>query len=605
MLQSLDPKSFLLTIHPFDQLPSYELDNVIRSIDVHYYKPNQTILAQSATPEHYFIIAKGVVEESGGDEKALYATKDTFDAASIMRPPSRFNFVAVEESILFAIPSKIFLRLVKEQSAFESYYLEDISKKVEALINKESSKEMNRLMLAPIKESYYRDVVIVEPSCSILDGVSKMSEANATALLVDFGDELGIVSDADLRKKVILKQKNLQDPIASIATKPIITLDLNDYLWNALLLMMEKNIKRIVITSQNKPVGMVEQLDLISAMSNRSHLMQIQIQKASSISEVQEAAQMIEHLIRTLKNQGIKIRNITALVSKLNTQIYRKLWELIAPKEIIENSCLFVMGSEGREEQTLRTDQDNAIILRDGFAHKDLEVCAIKLNDALVSCGFPLCEGGVMAKNSLWRKDKAGYQKMINDLIDAPTMEGLMNIAILYDAKEVAGDRTLLVGLKEILIDQIRSNGSLLANFAKSTLAFETPLGLFANFITAKAGEIDIKKGGVFAIVQGIRSLSVAEGLLEGSTTERIKKLSQLGVITNEMATELIEAFDYLLALRLSYQLEALNKAQKPTNLLTPAKLSKIERDILRDSLKIVDKFKKVVAYRFKLGLIS
>lgn len=604
-MQTLDPKSFLLTIHPFDQLPAYELDKVIGAIDVHYYKPNEIIQKQGEPADHYFIIAKGVVEESDGEEKTLYATKDTFDAVSIMNPPSKTEFKALEESILFAIPSKLFLKLIKEQNAFESYYLEDISKKVEALLNKESSKEMSGFMLTHIKDSYYRPVAVVKPDCTIYQAVTKMGESNATAVLVDFGDEFGIVSDSDLRKKVILKRKSVEDPIKDIVTKPICTIDLNGFLWDALLTMTERNIKRVVVTEQGKPIGMIEQMDLISAMSNKSHLMQIQIQKASTLEEVQSAAQMIEHLIRTLKSQGVKVHNITALTSRLNTQIYRKLWELIVPKEIIENSCLFVMGSEGREEQTLRTDQDNALILREGFTHPDLEVCAIRLNDALVSCGFPLCEGGVMAKNAFWRKDKSGYQQMINSVIDTPNMEGLMNLAILYDAKAVAGDVKLLDGLKNMLITQMRSNASLLASFAKSTLAFETPLGLFANFITAKEGEIDIKKGGIFAIVQGIRSLSIAEGLLESSTVSRINALSKIGVISEEMRTELVEAFDYLLSLRLSYQLDAIAKDQKPNNMVSPAKLSKIERDILRDSFKIVDRFKKVVAYRFKLGLVS
>lgn len=604
-MQSLDPKSFLLTIHPFDQLPVFELDRVVKAIDVHYYKKDKLIIKKGETPDHYFIIAKGVIEQSDGEERTILASKDTFDASSIMHPPARFDYKTLEESILFAIPSKLFLSLIKEQNAFENYYLEDISKRVEALLNKDASKEMSGFMVSRIKDSYYRPVAVVDPNTPIFDAVSKMSQTNATAVLVNFGDELGVVSDSDLRKRVILERRSLEAPIGEIATKPIKTIDIEDFLWNALLLMTENNIKRVVITDQDKPVGMIEQMDLISAMSHKSHLMQIQIQKASTIDEVINASKMIEHLIRSLQKQGIKVHNITTLISKLNAQIYRKLWQIIAPKEIVENSCLIVMGSEGREEQTLRTDQDNGLILRDGFTHPDLEVSAIRLNDALVSCGFPLCDGGVMVKNQFWRRDKNGFREMILSFIDMPSMEGLMNLAILYDAKAVAGDSKLLAGLKEILLEEIRSSAALLASFAKSTLAFETPLTLFANFVTAKEGEIDIKKGGLFAIVQGVRSLAISEGLLESSTIARIDTLAKRGVLEEEMRLDLIEAFDFLLNLRLNSQLEKLSLNKKPDNMISPAKLSKIERDILRDSFRIVDRFKKVIGYRFKLGLVA
>lgn len=608
-METLDPRSFLLSIHPFDRLEADRLKQVVDALDIHYYQAGDRILARGVTPEHYFVIAKGVVEQSGSEaERTVFGPKDSFDALGVIRPPLRYDYTALEETILFALPAKRFLALVKESEAFESYYLEDISKRVDALLSRDAHHELSGFMLTRIKESYFRPLAIVTPETSIHKAVEKMSQTSATAVLVDFDGQYGVVSDSDLRRRVILERRSYDEPIGPLATRPVLTVESEDFLWSALLLMTERNIKRLVVVQEGQPAGMIEQMDLLSAMSHKSHLMQIQIQKAASIDEVQKAAQMIEHLIRSLQSQGVKVRHITALLGRLNAQIYRKLWELIAPKEIIDNSCLIVMGSEGRREQTLRTDQDNALIVRDGFDHPDLENSAKRLNDALVACGFPLCDGGVMARESFWRKPKAAFKAQIAACTDAPDAEKLMQLAILYDGRAVAGDESLLNGVKLNLIEQFNDNATLLSNFARGTLAFETPLSLFANFVTAKddhAGEMELKKGGLFAIVQGVRSLSVERGIKETGTFERIELLASAGVLEQEMASDLIEAFDFLLTLRLGSQLEKLSRRQRPDNYINPAKLSKIERDILRDSFKIVDRFKKLIGYHFKLGLVG
>ena len=608
-METLDPRSFLLTIHPFDRLENGDLTRVVSALDIHYYKAGDRILARESTPEHYFIVAKGVVEQSGGEaERTVFGPKDSFDALGVIRPPLRYDYTALEETILFALPAKRFLSLIKENAAFESYYLEDISKRIDALLSRDANRELSGFMLTRIKESYFRPLAMVTPQTPIFEAVEKMSQTSATAVLVDFGGEYGVVSDSDLRRRVILERRNYDEPIGPIATRPVLTIENEDFLWSALLIMTERSIKRLVVTKDGVPAGMIEQMDLISAMSHKSHLMQIQIQKAASIEEVQKAAQMIEHLIRSLQNQGVKVRHITALLGRLNALIYRKLWSLIAPPAVIENSCLIVMGSEGRREQTLRTDQDNALIIRDGFDHPELQSATARLNDALVACGFPLCEGKVMAREPFWRKPKAAYKAQIDACSDTPDAQKLMELAILYDARAVAGDENLLSGIKRYLIEQFNDNATLLSNFARGTLAFETPLSLFANFVTAKndhAGEMELKKGGLFAIVQGVRSLAVEQGLNQTGTFERIEALLASGVLQKEMASDLIEAFDFLLTLRLGAQLEKLARRQAPDNYVNPAKLSKIERDILRDALKIIDGFKKLIGYHFKLGLVG
>ncbi len=588
-MQSLDPKSFLLSIHPFDQLEAAVLESVVSALDVHYYQSGESVIAKEGHPEHYFIIAKGVIAQIGPmQERILFGAKDSFDAAGLLRPPSAYSYVAQEESILFALPAKRFIDLIKSHSAFESYYLEDISKRIDALNQQSANRQMAGFMLTRIEESYYRPLAIVEPSCTIHAAVDEMSRGDASAVLVDFGGEYGVVSDSDLRKRVLLQRRNLDDPIGEIATRPITTIDRSDYLWSALLSMTEQGIKRLVVTEHHKPIGMIEQMDLISAMSHRSHLMQIQIQKAKSIEELQNASTHIEHLIRSLQTQGVKVRHINNLLSRLNTQIYRKLWRLIAPDSLYENSALLITGSGGRREQTLRIDQDNLLLLNEAYTHPELQEVCERFVQALIACGFAPCTEANTIENPRWRGSVSSFLTRLKKRDDA----ALYTLSMLYDSRPAAGDGALFEALRDGVFDF--QSELLVQMLAKEALRFETPLSLFSNFITDRhGGVIDLKTGALHALIHGIKALSIQHKIAQSSTFDRINDLKNAHILSIETASDLIEALDFLLTLRLKMQLEALARGEAATQQIDPGRLSKIERDILRDAFKILDRFKK------------
>jgi len=179
-----------------------------------------------------------------------------------------------------------------------------------------------------------------------------------------------------------------------------------------------------------------------------------------------------------------------------------------------------------------------------------------------------------------------------------------MDLAIFFDAKVVAGDKLLLKELKNYLFLQIKNNDVYMAYFAKATLNFDTPISLFSNLI-AKDNEIDLKKGAIFAIVQGVRSLALEYKLYERSTIARIKKLNELNVIPRDIASELIEAFGLLLRLKLHAQIQNINSNKQITNKININYFSKIQRDMLKDSFIIVNNFKKFISNHFKLSNIS
>jgi CBS domain-containing protein len=219
----------------------------------------------------------------------------------------------------------------------------------------------------------------------------------------------------------------------------------------------------------------------------------------------------------------------------------------------------------------------------------------------LIDFGFPRCDGNIMVSNPYWCKSYSSFNQQLDSWLNGTKMEDYMNLAIFFDAKTVAGDQQLLDSLKQKLFSKIDNKDVFMAYFANSTLAFDTPIGIFSNIIT-KNDEIDLKKGAIFAIVQGVRSLSLENKIVQNSTIARIKKLNHIGVLPKDISSELIEAFGLLLRLKLQAQMQRLNENKPIDNKINFTELTKLQRDMLKDSFQIVNKFKKFITNHFRLN---
>lgn len=606
-MDSLDFKRFLSSIEPFSYLDEDTLLRCVKGIDIEYYKKDETILQKGVAPTYYFVVAKGFVAELD-EEPIYYGVKDSFCFESIIKNSAKSSFVAGEECILYAMKKELFLELFYGNDTFKNYYFSSISGKFSRLLQKESDSDLASFISARVKDSYFHKVALVDAKSPIIEGVKKMSSESSDSLIIKFEEGgHGIVTNTDLREKVLLVSKNINDAIGDIAVKNLITIDEEDFLFNALLLMIEHSISRVGVKRGEELVGVLEQIDLLSAISNRAHIIALEIEKAKSIEELKDPSSDVITIIKSLQKKGVKVRHITKLLAEINSKIYKKLYELIMPRAVVENSALIVLGSEGRREQTLRVDQDNAVILRDGFVYEGFSEACELFSDTLISFGFPPCHGNIMVKNPYYSKELREYKKDIDRYVDEPLGEHLMNMAILFDSFFICGERTLFEEFKVYIRDSIRSDVGYFAHFARATLIFETPLTLFAGFVLDKKHQngLDIKKGAIFPIVHGIRSLALEKGIDETNTLDRIKALNNDGYFDREFASELIEAFTFLLTLRLKLQLQKIEQKKAPDNFLNPMELSKFERDLLRDVLKLVDKLKKQITYHFKLNMVS
>jgi CBS domain-containing protein len=372
--------------------------------------------------------------------------------------------------------------------------------------------------------------------------------------------------------------------------------------------MTKKGIKRLVVKDDDGNItGILDQISLMSFFASHTYAISNEIEKAEDLEDLKLASQKMIRVIKALYAKGVKVRYISKLISQLNEKIFEKTFLFLAPEELFENSSLIVMGSEGREEQILKTDQDNALILSDDCDIDSDKLMSFtnKFTQTLLEFGYPKCDGFIMVSNPKWVMSESKFKEKLSEWIDKKDGDSFMNMAIVYDAISVAGDKRLLENLKEYMLKNIDVSSALFSSFARASISFETPLGLFSDFSVEKNGLLDIKKGGIFAIVHGIRSLSFEKGLLETNTVVRIKKLNDFGVIDRRLSEDLIESFTFFLSLRLDSNLKHIDCAEETSNFINPKSLSKSQKDLLKDALKTVDKFKKFLTYHYKLNLLG
>lgn len=601
----------LKTHLPFSLLDTTSLGLIEETSQIAYYPTDTILIDIDALTSTFYLIIKGVVEAKEGDEIIdIYHNDDHFGGIELIeRQASKYQYHVTEELICYEIPSETFMQLTQENKAFKNFFFSTIVERIDMLKEKQESAKMADMMLTRVDDSILHTACIVEYDMPIIDALKKMEREDAVVILVKNESGYGIVTDADLRKYILYREEENLSIISQIQTYPVISTVEGELLFNVLLLMTGQSIKHLpVLDEQGEVIGILELIDLLSHFANQSRIISVQIEKANTLEGVITASKRINSMIKTLHIKGVKSRYIAKLVSEMHKKMYAKLFELIFPEEWQEKATLILLGSEGRGEQILKTDQDNGLIFEEGFDPEDKEVFALRFTETLDEIGFPRCEGNVMVINPKWAKSTTAYKEDIRRWIATPSYDDLMDMAIFFDAFAVAGNISIFKDLRDFLKEQIKQHKTFLPHFVKSIESFESPLGLFSRFISSDKGhknEMDIKKGALFALIHGVRALALEHGIHKTNTTERIKALNDIGYMSKEDAGDLLETLEAINTLRLHAQLDKLEKGKPIDNYISLPTLGKLERDMLKEALKTIEQFKKRVGYHFHLNMVS
>ena len=602
-----DQKTFLSNIHPFQVLTSEQMEICIKHMDIAYYPKDSVLINPEQIPNYFFIVIKGSVYEYSVENIVVmdYQHQDSFDSNSLIYGKCNNTFKVYEDLICYELEKNTFLKLIELNQQFKDYFLKDLVNKIQTLKNKEYTSELSSFMIAKVEDTLIHEACIIDEDTKLIDAIQKSMEYKTSSIIVKRKTgEYGIITDSLLKTKVLLEGRDLSIPVKNIAIFPLLTVNNDDYLFEALTVLIKKNIKRVGVTNnKDEMIGILEQIDVLSHFANHTYVVDSKIKKAKNLEDLKDSSKDLINIISSVHAKGVKVNHISNLIGQLNTKVYQKLYELILPKELRNDACFIVMGSEGRNEQIIKTDQDNALVIKDGIEVEQYKFYMNEITKNLIDFGYPICEGNIMVSNPFWCKTVNEYKNETARWIEAPGIQNYMDLAIFFDSFAVAGNKELLINLKDNLFNKLHDKDVFMAYFAKATLAFDTP-NTVTNIMT-KSHIIDIKKTAVFPIVQGIRSLALKEKIRETTTIKRIKILENRKVLEKDKAAELLEAFDFVNTIRLKSQLFDIQHGKKITNEIDTHTLGKIERDLLKDSFKIINEFKRFISYTFRIDRIS
>ncbi|WP_028534938.1 putative nucleotidyltransferase substrate binding domain-containing protein [Paludibacterium yongneupense] len=593
---------------PFDCLTPGERQQLEAAADIVFFAEDAEVMAPGQPVDTLYIVIKGIVREMNGDELiAVFRERDTFDSRALIAGETRHRFFVHEQTLAFALPRAAVLALTEQNTRFGAFFYAGVASKLDAMSQQSGNRETQTLLTARVGDLSLRAALRLDAHATVLDAACAMKRHKVKSLLVSRGGETGIFTVSDFRD-IIINGTDTAMPLAGLAHWPVIACRRDDYLFDALLTMTRHNIQRLaVVDDDGAAVDILEQVDLLAYFSNHSHLIAQRLERAENLDELEAAAAQITRLVQILAGSGLAVSPLGRLLQALNARLFERTWRLLAPPALYGASCLLVMGSEGRGEQLLKTDQDNALILRDG---NGIDASAVvtatsAFSDALTRFGYPPCPGGVMLYRPEWRLEVGAWRERIRRWVYAPDGEAMMQLAIFVDAQPVAGDASLLAECRRYLETCMRDDSAWFSRFARAVEQFDTPLGLFAQLLTREQdgrATIDLKKGGIFAIVHGARALALETGLAESNTFDRLQGLVRQGVLEAELGADLAEALAFMLKLRLTQGLAAIERGKPSGNLIVASELSSLERDLLKEALAVVKRFRALLRHHFHLA---
>jgi CBS domain-containing protein len=606
------PNAFNFSASPFDCLTPAEQQLVRDSIDVAYFPQGEVILDEGSKPTHLFVIIKGYVTQFDGKETVTtYGPEDCFDGRSLMAGKVSSRFVATEEVVAYELAHKAVSELIASNATFGALLFSDLSAKLSALSERQNQHEMKALTMARVDEAFLRPPHFVDATTDIVSVVRVFQAQRTSSVFVEDKktqpERLGIFTATALQRAILDGRPLDQIEVGSLSNFMLIEVKPSDQLGDAMAVMLKRRVHRVVVRDGEKIVGMLEALDMFSFLSNQSHLITVRIEEATDLDGLSHAAAQITRMIALLYRGGSRINLIAQLVQQLNARLFERAWNLIAPAELVANSCLFVMGSEGRGEQLLKTDQDNALILRDGYAPPaDLAAICQRFSSALESFGYPPCPGNIMVSNPMWRKSAHEFSDMAKGWLLAPNADNLMNLAIFMDAHAVCGDGKLLAQVQGELSKLATDNDPMLARFAAAIDAFGSSSGWWNRLLGLGDAnqQLHLKKEGIFPLVHGVRSLALANRLVETNTIERISALVAKGKMTAQMGADLTDSLYFFMSLKLKAGLAEMDTDKPVTGSVDVGKLTSLDRDLLKDALAVVKRFRVGLRQQFHLDSI-
>ncbi len=620
---------FLSGLVPFSFLPDEEINRIAESISIINYPQDTVLFVQGQSNlEYLYIIKKGAAERyyEENDEKTLRGVLgegDMYGGISMLMNKSIAirTLRLTEDSYFYILPKEIFLDICKKHDAFSDYFTDTFGKRMldrsyaEIIAGTFRPMEVETEFFSqPVDSIVNRELVYCDHDMPIQAAAAVMSQHNSSSIFIRDaqGDFVGVVTDNDLRNKVTATGYDILSPVSGIMTSPLVSVPSEALIFESMMTMMQKNIKHLAISDANgKVVGVIANRDLLVAQGQSPFFVVREIAQARFVNQIVQVHHQIPQLVQALIHTGAKAQNVTRFLTTVSDAILQKLIAF-AIDELGEPPARFVfmiLGSEGRKEQTLKTDQDNAIIIED-LPDKAAEKAMVyfrnfseKVCGWLDEVGYDFCKGEVMAKNPKWCQPLKAWKKYFTQWIHSASPEALLQASIFFDFRGGYGDMELIEELRTDLFESLVGWPGFFRHLAENAMFFTPPIGFFRNFLVESEGEhrdsFDIKAA-MQPVVDYARIYALSHRIAETNTLGRLHELLEKKELSAEQYQELDAVYSYLMQQRFVRQVRAsLEENGKPDNYINPKKLSRIEQTTLKEIFKRIETFQAKLSFDF------
>lgn len=583
--------SFLETVHPYDTLSKDDLAQVAGVFTRREYAVGDEIYHAGETLKGLYLVKRGSVEvlEPSGGLVSLLGPRNSFGERGLLRDGLAVTSArATEETVALMLPVADFRRLIASSPAFARFFSRGRS--VEA-----RGSDLNTQKVADLMA---RKPVTLGPDDTIRTAAAKMRDSHVSSLgIVEDGVFQGIVTTRDMTNKVLAIGLDPSSPVAGIMTRDPVTLTPNDLGSDILHIMLERRIGHLPVVEGTNLVGMVTQTDLTRFQAVSSASLVRDAATAETVAEMAAVTARIPRLLVQLVGSNNAHEVVTRLITDIADTVTRRLLALAeaelgpAPVPYLWLAC----GSQGRQEQTGVSDQDNCLMLDDAVTEADMPYFAALakfVSDGLDAAGYFYCPGDMMATNPQWCQPVRVWREYFRKWVNTPDPKAQMLASVMFDLRAIGGAVSLFRDLQAETLEMAAKNSIFVAHMIANSLTHSPPLGLLRGFATIRSGEyknhIDLKHSGVVPITDLGRVYALIGKGTAVNTRARLLAAEDAGVISISGARDLIEAYDMIAEVRLENQARLIRSGRKPDNFMAPSDLSDFERSHLRDAFVVV-----------------
>jgi CBS domain-containing protein len=601
-MSSLDPIAFVRQTPPFDAVPQPEFDAAAKALEIVFFPAGTRLLARGGAPsEHLYLIRKGAVRlERDSQTLQVLEEGEIFGFTSLISGKASLD-VSVEEDLLaYRLPKRQFEELLAH-APFAGHFASGLAERLRNSLERSQVVSFQPDLAVPVSALLRGPALRVPPTATVGEAARIMADESVSSVLVD-SDPPGIVTDRDFRRRVLAAGKGPETPVLEVASSPLKTVVAECPVYEAWRILIDAGVHHLPITRNGAIVGVLSATDLLKTTASGPLAVMRRVERLGDRSQLPGYATKVAEMASVLFNGGLEPTVIGGFVARLNdtliTRILRWAEADLGPPPT--PYAWVVFGSEGRMEQMVLTDQDNALVYGEDTpdARAYFSALAEKAVEDLLAAGFPRCPGGYMA--SRWQGSLDDWEGRFRRWLDQPTPQALLEASIFFDLRRVHGH----LDIERLRAAVARAKGArtFLSAMAKSALTFRVPGGLGLR-LRSESSRFDMKLKGISPMVFLARVYGLEAGARTSNTLERLRTAVEAGLIAKDTCDTLSEAYRYMLRIRLRAQLQMIADGKPPSNLLSLSDLSSMERSRLRDAFRAVEVWHEHAGYHYRTDL--